>query len=164
MWSFGPLLHGSNYLFWLKKNVTLLKILLFIFEDVGVVIDIFICFKQKCIKYQKKPSKMWLIYCLLSKILITIYSWIYQISVKISNLPPVVCRRAHVLHTLFVFVCVRIVVSNTYCVAFLFCLSSFCVPYIFSFSRFLITPLIISNVYFLKHIQPIQVVSTDVGV
>jgi hypothetical protein len=34
------------------------------------------------------------------------------------SLPPVVCRRAHILFTLFVFVC--IVVSNTYCVVF-FC-------------------------------------------
>jgi hypothetical protein len=31
-----------------------------------------------------------------------------------SSSPPVVCRRAHVLFTLFVFVC-------TYCVVFLFC-------------------------------------------
>ena len=31
-----------------------------------------------------------------------------------SSLPPVVCRRAHVLFKLSVFVCV--VVSNTYCV------------------------------------------------
>ena len=31
-----------------------------------------------------------------------------------SSLPPVVCRRAHVIFTLFV--CVRIVVSNTYCI------------------------------------------------
>jgi hypothetical protein len=77
---------------------------------------------------------MCLIYCLLSKIIITIYSWTYQISVNISNLPPVVCRRAHVLHTLFVFVCSRIAVSNTYCVVFLFCLSSSCVPYVASFS------------------------------
>jgi len=36
-----------------------------------------------------------------------------------------------VLFTLFVFV---IVVSNTYCVVFLFCFSSSCVPYVASFS------------------------------
>ena len=62
-----------------------------------------------------------------------------------SSLPPVVCMKAHVLFTLFVFVqfvftssclyegsrliyvicvCLRIVVSNTYCVVFLFCFSS----------------------------------------
>jgi len=35
-----------------------------------------------------------------------------------SSLPPVVCRRAHVLFTLFVFVCA--VMVNTYCVVFLF--------------------------------------------
>ena len=31
-------------------------------------------------------------------------------------------------------VCLRIVVSNTYCVVFLFCFSSSCVPYVASFS------------------------------
>ena len=31
-------------------------------------------------------------------------------------------------------VCLHIVVSNTYCVMFLFCLSSSCVPYVDSFS------------------------------
>jgi hypothetical protein len=31
-------------------------------------------------------------------------------------------------------VCLRIVVSNTYCVLFLFCFSSSCVPYVVSFS------------------------------
>jgi hypothetical protein len=46
-----------------------------------------------------------------------------------SSLPPVVCMWAHVLVTLFVFVCcLRIVVSNTYCVVFLFCFSPSCVP------------------------------------
>ena len=30
--------------------------------------------------------------------------------------------------------CLRIVVSNTYCVVFLFCFSSSCVPYVVSFS------------------------------
>ena len=34
-----------------------------------------------------------------------------------SSLPPIVC-------------CLRIVVSNTYCVVLLFCLSSYCVPYV----------------------------------
>ena len=47
-------------------------------------------------------------------------------------LPAVVCRRAHVLFTLFVFVCV--LMSTTYCVVFLFCFSSSCVPYVASFS------------------------------
>jgi len=50
-----------------------------------------------------------------------------------SSLPPVVCRRVDVLFTLFVFVYV-LNTSNTYCVVFLFCLSSSCVPYVASFS------------------------------
>ena len=55
-----------------------------------------------------------------------------------SYLPPVVCGRAHVLFTssclwegsCLIYVicdCLRIVVSNTYCGVFLFCLSSSCV-------------------------------------
>ena len=52
---------------------------------------------------------------------------ILHITMFASSWPPVVCRRVHVLFTLFV-------VSNTYCVAFLFCLSSCCVPYIAKFS------------------------------
>ena len=39
-------------------------------------------------------------------------------------LPPVVCRRVHVLFVLFMFVCLCIVVSNTHCV--LFCFLCFC--------------------------------------
>ena len=50
-----------------------------------------------------------------------------------SSLPPVVCRRAHVLFTFFC-VCVRLVVSNTYCVIVFVCFSSFCVHYVASFS------------------------------
>jgi hypothetical protein len=42
-----------------------------------------------------------------------------------SSLPPVVCRMNDVLFTLVVFVCE--VVFNTYCVVFLFCISSSCV-------------------------------------
>ena len=46
-------------------------------------------------------------------------------------------------------VCLHSVVSNTYCVVFLFCFSSSCVPYVASFSRFpiLIVPSLFSNVY-----------------
>ena len=54
-------------------------------------------------------------------------------------------------------VCLRIVVSNTYCAVFLFvfsrlvfvCVSSSCVPYVASFldCPFLISPLVFSNVY-----------------
>jgi len=45
--------------------------------------------------------------------------------------------------------CLRMVVSNTYCVVFLLCLSKSCVPYVASFSDcpFLITPSVFSNVY-----------------
>ena len=49
------------------------------------------------------------------------------------SLPPVVCRRTCVLFMLFVFY-FRKVVSNTYCVMFLFCFSSSCIPYVVSFS------------------------------
>ena len=49
------------------------------------------------------------------------------------SLPPVVCRRVHVLFTLFVFV--SIVMSSTYCVVLLFCFSSYFVIYVASFSR-----------------------------
>ncbi len=41
-----------------------------------------------------------------------------------SSLPPVVCRRAHECLIYVMCVCLRIVVSNIYCVVFLFCLSS----------------------------------------
>ena len=43
-----------------------------------------------------------------------------------SSLPPVVCRRAHVLFTLFaICVCLRIVVFNTYCTCCIFILFFF---------------------------------------
>jgi len=45
------------------------------------------------------------------------------------------------------------VVSNTYCVVFLFCLSSSCVPYVVRFaglSIFSYYPLGFSNIYFLQ--------------
>ena len=51
-----------------------------------------------------------------------------------SSLLPVVCKRVNVLFTLFVFACE--VVSNTYCVVFLFCFSLPCVHYGASFSGF----------------------------
>jgi hypothetical protein len=53
-----------------------------------------------------------------------------------SSLPPVVCRRDHVFFTLCLFVCLWIVVSNTYYVVSLFCFSVSCVPYVGSFSVF----------------------------
>ena len=50
-----------------------------------------------------------------------------------SSLPAVVCRKANALFTLFVFV-LHIVVSNTYCVVFLLCLSTSCIRCVASFS------------------------------
>jgi hypothetical protein len=52
-----------------------------------------------------------------------------------------VCSRGHVLLSTFV-CCLRIVMSNTYCVVSLYCCSSSCVTYVASFSRclFLIAP------------------------
>ena len=83
-------------------------------------------------------------------------SYLHYLCLFGSSLPPVVCTRTHVLFTLFVFVrflftssclqyedsclinviceCLCIVVSTTYCVVILFCLSSSCVPYVASFS------------------------------
>jgi hypothetical protein len=63
-----------------------------------------------------------------------------------SYLPPVVCRRAHVLFTSscllegpclisVIYVCLHIVVSNTYSVLSLCWFSSSCVTYVASFSR-----------------------------
>jgi hypothetical protein len=68
---------------------------------------------------------------------ISIHTFLYScfmISIKTkfgSSLPPVVCRRVlSYLH----YLCLCIVVSNVYCVVFLFCLSSSCVSYVVSFS------------------------------
>ena len=49
-----------------------------------------------------------------------------------SSLLSVVCRMAHVLFILFV--CLRIVMYNTYCALIFICLSSSWVPYVASFS------------------------------
>ena len=53
-----------------------------------------------------------------------------------SSLPPVVCRRVQVCLIYVICVCLHTVVSNTYCVVFLFCFSSSCVPYDANFSGF----------------------------
>ena len=50
-----------------------------------------------------------------------------------SSLPPVVYRRTRVLFASYLYASV-IVVSNTYCVVFLFCFSSSCVGPVASFS------------------------------
>ena len=60
-----------------------------------------------------------------------------------SSLPPVVCRRDHVIC-----VCLRIVVSNTYCVVFLLRFSSSMLPVSLD-CPFLIASLVFSNVYLL---------------
>ena len=80
-----------------------------------------------------------------------------------SSLPPVVCRTISgcLQNNLRLFVaqgscliyvicvCLRIVMSNTYCVVFLFCFSSSCVPYVVNVSGLSIIdcPSVFSNVY-----------------
>ena len=82
-----------------------------------------------------------------------------------SSLPPVVCRRVHVFTSsclwegscliYVIFVCLRIVVSNTYCVVFMLCFSSSCLLYpmlpVSLDCPFLIAPSAFSNLYFIKH-------------
>ena len=65
-----------------------------------------------------------------------------------SSLPQVVCRRTRVSCNV-ICVCLHIVVSDTYCVMFLFCLSSSCVLYVADFSGLSIfsAPSLFSNVY-----------------
>ena len=63
-----------------------------------------------------------------------------------STLLPVVCRRTHVLITLFVFVCLRIVMFNTYYFVFLLCFSSSMLP-VFLDCSILISPSVFCNVY-----------------
>ena len=67
-----------------------------------------------------------------------------------SSMPPVVCRRS----LIYVFFCLRIGLSNTYCVAVFryVCLPVVsCVPYVASLDcLFLIVPLGFSDVYFLQ--------------
>jgi len=77
-----------------------------------------------------------------------------------SSLPPVVCRMDHIVFTLFDFL--RVVVSNTYCVVFLLCLSSSCVPCIASFSgiSIFVGPSIFSNVY-ISNIKIVEIGKID---
>lgn len=58
-------------------------------------------------------------------------------------------------------VCLRLVVSNTYCVVLLFCFSSYCIPYAASFSKlslFIVTFGILSHLFVIwpsfRHPQP----------
>jgi hypothetical protein len=64
------------------------------------------------------------------------------------SLHPVVCRRAHVFLTLLVFV-LRTLVSNTYCVVFLFCFYRLVLP-VFLDCPLLIALSVFSNVYLLR--------------
>ena len=50
-------------------------------------------------------------------------------TMSVSSFPQVACRSAHVLCTLFV-VCLRIVVSNKYCVVVLFLLYQLCCQFL----------------------------------
>ena len=81
----------------------------------------------------------------------------------VSWLPLVVCRRAHVLFTLCVFVWCM-VVSSTYCVLF-FVLFVIVLCHVYSCqflsnldSPFLIVPLVFSNVYLLSIVCPVSCV------
>ena len=66
-----------------------------------------------------------------------------------SSLPPVQCRRVHVLFTLFVFACVQWCPTHIV-LCFCFVFSSCCVPYVVSVSGLSI--LVFSNVYLIKNI------------
>ena len=76
----------------------------------------FLCCPIMCLYVLKSPVVM----------SVTISVW------KRCSLPPVVCRREHVLFTLCV--CLRMVMSNIGCVMFLSCVSSSCIPNVNSFS------------------------------
>jgi hypothetical protein len=86
--------------------------------------------------YEGSAYWFFLVFCVILLCVFTFRVLCCDVRIKTmfdSSLPPVVCRRVHVLFTLIVFVCA--VVSNTYCVVFLFCFSLSCVPYVASFSR-----------------------------
>ena len=57
-----------------------------------------------------------------------------------------------------IFVCLRIVVSNTYCVFFMLCFSSSCGPYVASFSGLSFLPL----TYFFKLLHYLETVKFNV--
>ena len=65
---------------------------------------------------------------------VNIYEYPYNAYYDVRFVFASIClQEASCLHYLC---CLRIVVSNTYCVVFLLCFSSFCVPYVASFSGF----------------------------
>ena len=79
-------------------------------------------------------SMLLLLYCqqsIMSKIVSNIF-WLNKLYHWFQSVI-VLCLVSNVL-IYFICVCLRIVVSNTYCVVFLLCFSSSCVPYVASFS------------------------------
>jgi hypothetical protein len=98
---------------------------------VGCVLLIFVCVVLLCV----------LMFC----------DVCYEFRIKTmfgASLPTVVCKRAHILFTLFVFVCVKW--CPTYIVlVFFILLSSYCVPYAARFSELSIfdCPSVFFNVY-----------------
>ena len=68
----------------------------------------------------------------------------------IMSLPPVVCRRAHVLFTLFVFVCAQWCpthIASCFCFVFLRLVCPM-LPVSLDYPSFLIVPSVFSNIYF----------------
>ena len=92
------------------------------FWTVSTVFHVFIFFQQFII-YKFREKKWSAIHLYLRLFVGGSMFYLRYLCLFGSSLPPPVCRRIHVLFTLFV--CLCIVVSNTYCVVFLFCLSSF---------------------------------------
>ena len=75
---------------------------------------------------------------------------VVQISIKFKSRLNLKCKLCSCV-VYVISVCLRIVLSYTYCVVFLFCLSSSWVPYVVNFSGLfiLIAPSVLSNVYFM---------------
>jgi len=79
--------------------------------------------------------------------------WIYDFRIKTmfgSYLPPVICRKAHLLFTFFC-VCLRIVVSNAYYVVFLFWFSS-CFQFLWIVHFLLLLRYSLTFIYILKRV------------
>jgi hypothetical protein len=75
---------------------------------------------------------------------------VVQISIKFKSRLNLKCKLCSCV-VYVISVCLRIVLAYTYCVVFLFCLSSSWVPYVVNFSGLfiLIAPSVLSNVYFM---------------
>jgi hypothetical protein len=104
-----------------------------------------------CLVYTNAYYAVFLIFLVFCVVILCVFTfWVpccdvrYDFRIKTMfgpSLPSVVCRRAHVLYTLFVFV-----VSNTYCVVSLFCFSLSMLPVSLD-CPFLIVPSVFSTVY-----------------